>query len=83
MLFSFRAYAFLALSSLSAVVAAPTRRDTYNNRAHVLPEMCHCAKCRAAIKPGGGADPWMIEINNAYYLLYTTYASLRCALSLG
>jgi hypothetical protein len=40
MLFSFRAYAFLALSSLSAVVvAAPTRRDTFNNRAHVLPEM--------------------------------------------
>jgi hypothetical protein len=35
MLFSFRVYAFLALSSLSAVVAAPTRRDTFNNRAHV------------------------------------------------
>jgi hypothetical protein len=54
MLFSVRACVFLALSSLSAVVAAPTKRATYNNRAHVLPDYDVVLNAGQRSSPGPG-----------------------------
>jgi GH43 family beta-xylosidase len=36
---------------------------------------------RTAVRPGGGADPWMLQFNNAYYLLVTTGGDVKVAKS--
>ncbi|RDX47753.1 glycoside hydrolase family 43 protein [Lentinus brumalis] len=50
-----------SLASPTVNSTAYSRRATYNN----------------PIKPGGGADPWVLKYGDSYYLLYTTGGNVQ------